>query len=278
MTATQAGPTRPRKKIPAFWLDDSTPFAADGTPAQPCRIVLRQVDDNDFELATALVFTPPDDMPDRPAAPLVIQPAWLTSDLASIPGMLGWFARRHGRHTAAALVHDFLITGKGETPPPELPKDWVVAPELADLLFRRMLLASGVPPVRSYLMWSAVAARTRWKTRAHRKVQLVVWGVAAAAGTGLLVYGLAQQKWALVAVAFVAPVPAALLWGRQFTAGVIAGYAVWWGLLGSAPAWIAYKAYQGVEGLVWLARWLRHTRAGAPAAEAPPAPVAYDAR
>src|SRR5690606_38359615 len=97
------------RAAPRFWAVDSTPFSWAGDPPQPCRIVLRQVDDNDFELVETLVYTPPEDVPDRPAAPLVIRPGWLTSDLASIPGILGWFARRHGRHTPAALVHDFLI-------------------------------------------------------------------------------------------------------------------------------------------------------------------------
>jgi hypothetical protein len=36
--------------------------------------------------------------------------SWLgETDLASIPSFLGWFARRHGRHTPAALLHDQLI-------------------------------------------------------------------------------------------------------------------------------------------------------------------------
>jgi hypothetical protein len=267
---------------PPFWGRDSTPFSATGDPPQPCRIVLRQVDDNDFRLTEALVLTPPDDMPGRPAAPLVIQPDWLTSDLASIPGVVGWFARRHGRHTPAALVHDFLITGKGERPPPGLPADWVLEPEQADLLFREMLLASGVPPVRSYLMWAAVAARTRWKTRPVRRLALMAWGVAAALGTFALVVGLAQQRWWLAAVAAVAPVGASALWGSQFLAGLIAGYAVWWALIGAVPAWIAYKLYQGLEGAVWLVRRRHHRRrpagAGAPSVGDPPAPVSFDER
>ena len=274
MTATVGA--RRHRTIPAFWAEDSSPFSTlDG--GQPCRIVLRQVDDNDFALGEALVLTPADDMPDRPSGPLVIRPEWLTSDLASIPGILGWFARRHGRHTPAALVHDFLITGRRETPPAELPTDWVLPPERADRLFRDMLLASGVPPVRSYLMWAAVAARTRWKTATRRRVGLAVWALAAAVGTGALVIALAQQLWAVAAVALTAPVAASALWGGQWPAGVIAGYAVWWVLVGAIPSWIAYKLYQGVEGLVWLARW-RPRRAGAPARDVPPAPVPFDQR
>src|SRR5690606_33570956 len=150
------------------------------------------------ELVETLVYTPPEDVPDRPAAPLVIRPGWLTSDLASIPGILGWFARRHGRHTPAALVHDFLIADEGPRPP-GLPADWAVPPEQADLLFRRMLLASGVPPVRCWLMWAAVTARTRWTTRPLRRFGIVAWGLAALAGTVALALGLARGDALVVA-------------------------------------------------------------------------------
>ncbi|HEX6421367.1 MAG TPA: DUF1353 domain-containing protein [Acidimicrobiales bacterium] len=277
-TTAATGRQGPAGRRPRFWAVDSTPFSAAGDPTQPCRIVLRQVDDNDFELVETLVYTPPAAMPGRPAAPLAILPGWLTSDLASIPGILGWFARRHGRHTAAALVHDFLIADEGDRPP-ELPADWAVPPEQADVLFRRMLLDSGVPPVRSWLMWAAVTARTRWSTRLHRRLGIVAWGLAALVGTVALALGLARGEALVVAAALVAPVPASVLWGNQFPAGLIAGYAVWWALLGSAPAWTAYKLYQGVEGLVWLARRLANrARAGAPPPEAVPAPVPYDAR
>src|SRR5690606_34544138 len=148
MTAT-AGSRRRIKALPPFWEVDSTPFSAVGPVPQPCRIVLRQIDDNDFALVEPLVFTPAEGtgLPERP---LVIQPHWLTSDLASIPSVVGWFARRHGRHTPAALVHDLLIRSEGEDPPDDLPAEWVLEPDQADLLFRELLVASGVPPVRSY--------------------------------------------------------------------------------------------------------------------------------
>ena len=274
MTAT-AGARRHRT-VPAFWGEDSSPFStADG--GEPCRIVLRQVDDNEFALEEALALAPVADMPRRPDEPLVIRPEWLTSDLASIPSVLGWFARRHGRHTPAALVHDFLITGRHETPPVGLPADWVLPPEQADRLFRHMLLESGVPPVRSYLMWTAVVARTRWKTTARRRLGLIVWALAAAIGTGALVVSFAQHQWVGAVVALAAPVVASALWGGQWAAGVIAGYAVWWALIGAIPSWVAYKLYQGVEGLVWLAR-RRPGGGGAPVRDVPPPPVPFDQR
>jgi hypothetical protein len=239
-------------------------------------VVLHQVDDHEFALVEPLVLTPPAGMPGRPAGPLVIQPDWLTSDLASIPRMLGWFARRDGRHTPAALVHDFLITGEGEEPPEGLPADWVLEPEQADLLFRETLLASGVPPVRSWLMWAGVTARTRWTTRLRRRLTLCLWALTAAVGTVALVAGLAQGAWGVVALALVAPIPASALWGRQFRAGLIAGYAVWWALAGSAPAWLAFTAYRAVEGAVWVIHRLRGGRRRSPQAPAASAPAASE--
>jgi len=266
------------KRIPPFWDTDSTPFSARGEPTQPCRIVLQQVSDGEFDLVDPLVFTPPAGVPGVPGAPLDIDPDWLRSDLASIPDVVGWFARRHGRHTPAALVHDLLITEEGRTRPSGYPPEWELDPTLADLLFRRMLLASGVPPVRSAIMWAAVTFRTRLNTGAARRWAVIAWIAAALAGTVLLAVSLAQLWWLLAVVALLAPVPASALWGRQFAAGLIAGYAVWWALLGAAPAWIAFKLYQAVEGAVWLVRWWMHRRRGQPAVEAPATPPTYDQR
>jgi hypothetical protein len=262
ITKDRAG-ERPARKVPPFWGVDSTPFSgAEGV--QPCRIVLHQVDDNDFDLVERLVVRAPASLPDLPSGAFVIEPSWVKGcDLASIPGVLGWFARRHGRHTGAALVHDLLILDRGTELPEDVPPEWRLPPEQADLLFRELLLACGVPPVRSYVMWAAVAARTRWYSGLRRKAGMVAWGLSAGAGTVALVLGLVRGDWMLAGAATVAPVAGALLWGRQCLAGLIAGYAVWWALAGSAPAWVAYKVYQGVEGLVWLVAWVRRRLAGA---------------
>ena len=279
--AVPGGGDRPR-----FWRADSTPFSRPGATRQPCRVVLHQVDDKNFDVVEPLVYTPPADVPGAPSTPLTIERRWLRSDLASIPGVLGWFARRHGRHTPAALVHDLLIVEKRPrvgTPdepvaddryPAGFPADWKVAPEVADLLFRRMLLDSGVPPVRAYLMWAGVAFRTRLKSGAARLALTVAWIAVALVGTALLVWGLAGGRWPLVAAALVAPLVGAVLWGRQYAAGAIAGYAVWWALIGAAPAWIAYKLYQLVELIARLV--LPH--GDRPGGEPQPGPPPYDAR
>ena len=78
-----------------------------------------------------------------------------------------------------------------------------------------MLLDSGVPPVRAYLMWAAVAFRTRLKTGMARLVAMVAWIVVALGGTGLLVWALAQGDWTLALVAVAAPLAGAGLWAAS---------------------------------------------------------------
>jgi len=238
--------------------------------------VLRQIDDDEFSLQERLVVTWP---PGPGGDTIVIEPLWLAeTDLASIPSYLGWFARRHGRHTPAALVHDLLVGNAAPAAPPALPPAWQLEPEQADLRFRQLLQASGVPPVRSFLMWTAVVANTRWKD-ARQRLGLILWGVAAAIGSALFVRGLGTgTPWAVVA-GLLAPAVAAVLWGRQYVAGVIAGYSLWWAVFGSLPGWLAYKAYQLVEWVVFVLRTRRPRGTDTPRAVREPAPpVPYDAR
>jgi hypothetical protein len=237
--------------------------------------VLRQIDDDRFALQERLVVTWP---PGPGGSTLVIEPPWLAhTDLASVPSFLGWFARRHGRHTPAALVHDLLVATDDGERPAALPEPWRLSPPEADLRFRQLLLASGVPPVRSFLMWTAVVARTRWNIM-HQRLALILWGLAATAGSLLFVWGLATGPWWAVAVGLVAPAVAAVLWGSQFLAGVIAGYSLWVALFGSVPGWLAYKAYQLVEWVVYAARERRLSGMETPRAREPAPPVPFDAR
>ena len=275
LTVATLRPTTTDDDIPAFWAEDSTPFAADPPPAQPCRIVLRQIDDDAFSLQERLVVTWP---PGPGGSTLVIEPASLThTDLASIPSFFGWFARRHGRHTPAALVHDLLVGNGGGPVPPALPPAWRLSPEEADLRFRQLLLASGVPPVRSFLMWTAVVANTRWKTP-RKRLGLVLWGVVAVIGSAAFVGGLVAGVPGAVAAGLVAPAIAAVLWGRQYLAGVVAGYSLWWALFGSVPGWVAYKVYELVEWVVYVARRRRLGGMDTPREPGAAPPVPYEAR
>jgi hypothetical protein len=55
----------------------------------------------------------------------------------------------------------------------------------------------------------------------------------------------------------VGPAVAAALWGGQYPAGVVAGYAAWWAVAGSAPAYLAYKVYEGAEFVVRVVAKMR---------------------
>ena len=51
LTVATLRPTTTDDDIPAFLGRGQHPFAADPPPAQPCRIVLRQIDDGAFSLS-----------------------------------------------------------------------------------------------------------------------------------------------------------------------------------------------------------------------------------
>jgi hypothetical protein len=261
--------------MPFTWDQDTRPFsAADGV--QPCSFVLRQIDDDTFALDEPIWFTRPEGMLGGASPAIGLRPEWLgRTDLASIPGYLGWFARRHGRHTPAALLHDVLIPDRSGWPA-DLPEEWRLAPEQADLLFRELLIECGVPLVRSYVMWAGVTVRTRLHRRPWGRVGLFAWFATALGGTGLLVYGLVAMRWWFVLLALLAPIPAAALWGRQFMAGLTAGYAFWLVVAGSLPAFLAYKAYQAIEWVAWRLRRMRP--ANRPVVEELPPPVPYEKR
>ena len=80
-----------------------------------------------------------------------------------------------------------------------------------------------------------------------------------------------------MAAGLVAPALAAVLWGRQYLAGVVAGYSLWWALFGSVPGWLAYKAYELVEWVVYVARRRRLGGMDTPGPRSR-TPVPYEAR
>ena len=225
------------------WCEDTLRFTScDPQHPQPAIFQLQQVTDDDFKLLQPFQYT----RADGTVIPVADQ--WLgKTDLASIPSYLGWFARRHGRYTPAALMHDQLIPDKKHPPP--TPPPVPLPPIEADLEFRQAMRASEVALVKSWVLWTGVTLATRmqrlgpWRTAA-----MVVWFAAALTGTGLLVYGLMGHWWFAVA-ALLAPVPFAFLWGRQWPAGLVAGYSFWPVLFGSLPGVLAYQFYWVVERL-----------------------------
>lgn len=109
--------------------------------------------------ATGVEFTIPN-LLEVPADDPVAQ-RWgpFTSDLASVPAPFMWLVPPNGVHTPAALVHDALVLAPGE-PVRHLPADVVVTREEADTIFRDAMRELGVPVVRRWLMWTAVALAT----------------------------------------------------------------------------------------------------------------------
>ena len=53
---------------------------------------------------------------------------------------------------------------------------------LSDRFFREMMRCAGVRFLKRWIMWAAVALRTRWAAGGVRQAAVVVWGVLAAAG------------------------------------------------------------------------------------------------
>jgi hypothetical protein len=107
-------------------------------------------------------------------------------------------------------------------------------------------------------MWAAVAMRTGFKAGLWRAVLLAVWLVASLAGTTMAVIGLATDRWGLVALASGAPLLFAVLWERQYGAGLVAAYTAIWVLPPTLLAAIGYGIYRLLEEVAGLFRRKPH--------------------
>jgi hypothetical protein len=143
------------------WGNNTTPFSTLGGK-QPACFALQEVGDNDFKLLRSFGYTSRNGKAMIPVTPHLLP----GTDLASIPSFLGWFARRHGRHTPAALLHDELVTRN----PEPLPGTARMTRAKADLLFREALVDSDVPLVKSWVLWTGVTLPTRWRSSAGAKI------------------------------------------------------------------------------------------------------------
>lgn len=210
----------------------------------PARVVLRQVDATTFELVEGFRYT-------GPSGSWTVMPADLAAtDLASIPQFLGWFVSRYGRHTLAALLHDHLVRNGARLRPP-------VARHQADQVFLEALTLLDVAYLRSRIMWAAVTFATRWRSSGWGRLLLAIWMTLAAIGIVTLGAAIVGRYPVLLAVALLAPIPAAVLWGpRRFRAGVIGGYTLWLITLPALGNIAAYALYEVLERLV--RRWRLH--------------------
>lgn len=140
------------------------------------------------------------------------------TDLASIPPPMRWWVNSYGVHTPAAIIHDRFIGG-------DLPEG--VTEQHIDRYFRFMLADAGVTIGKRWIMWSAVAMRTRWASGGARRVAVVLWLVAALAGTAWTFVSLWHGAMGQALIALVPlPLIASTLWQRQAGAAIIAAYFV----------------------------------------------------
>ena len=182
----------------------------------------------------ARTFTPRDENP---------------TDLASIPRYMRWFESSYGLHTLAAIIHDDLIVDK--------PNDGALKNDtLSDRFFRAMMKSAGVPWLKRWIMWAAVALRSRWAVGGLRRASVVTWLVLAVVGMGsfgwfigswLLDWSHPGSAWQLLAVALLLPFAAAPLWGKQYGAGLVAAIAGLWILPPALFAGAGYVVYLAIE-------------------------------
>ena len=175
------------------------------------------------------------------------------TDMASIPRFLRWFENTYGLHTLAAIIHDRLITdGKPNTGP-------LASDTLSDRFFREMMRSAGVPWLKRWIMWAAVAMRSRWAAGGIRQLTVLVWvalasvGIAlfvGAAGSAIFGWGRVLDPWVMLILAVALPVVSAPLWGRQYGAALLAALAALWILPAAGFALLGYLAYRILERIV----------------------------
>ncbi len=229
---------------PAPWASS---FEVEGDPQS--HIELKQLDGKSFELCSSIIYlgeTGLEGSLDEATIDALrsVSPERLPeTDLASVPLPLRWLASNYGVHTPAALIHDWMITSG----PPVMEG---LTPQYADRYFRYMLKDVGVRWLRRWMMWAAVAMRTRWETGARHRIMLIAWIVAALVGLGAFAVGILTTNLALVVVASIAPFVFACLWGRQYGAGLVASINAVWVLPPTLLGMVGYGIYSALEWII----------------------------
>jgi hypothetical protein len=171
------------------------------------------------------------------------------TDLASIPRFMRWFENPYGLHSLAALIHDDLIT-------PTVNGGELRSDTLSDRFFREMMRRSGVPFLKRWIMWAAVAIRTRFAAGGIRRVSLLLWGAFAVFGMAAAIaalgawwfeWGTPIGPWRLLALAVVLPFASARLWGEQWGASLVFAIAGFWVIPAGVIAGVGYLVYLGLE-------------------------------
>lgn len=175
-----------------------------------------------------------------------------STDLASVPTALQWLVSRYGVHTPAALVHDRFI-GMSQAEKEAIGVDGLTDAQ-TDRYFRFMLEALGVRWLRRWMMWAAVALRTRWASGWWKRILMIVWLAASVVGIGMSVTAIATGNWWWLILSSAAPFVFAALWGRQYGAGLVAAFTAIWVLPPTVLGVVGYAIYRVLEG---IAGWFR---------------------
>jgi Protein of unknown function (DUF1353) len=162
------------------------------------------------------------------------------TDLTSVPQLFTWLVPKTGSHLPAALIHDGLTPPDGGGFQIEPPR--AITQIDADRVFRDAMADLGTPPVRRWLVWSAVSIPTvattgRWRAVfAYGGIALVVvLGILATLDlfdvTGGLPWMRSPQWWVDLlwggAFAVIIPSLLALLWPPKLrVAGFVVGVSI----------------------------------------------------
>ena len=242
-------------------------------PADPARVGLEQVSDDQFALITGFTYRSPDGSVHH-----VFSWNLPCSDLASIPRAFRWFEGRHGRHTLAALLHDHQVDPGPDDPDGD---GYRRRRTLADDRFSEALGVLGVPRIRRLIMWSAVHFKTRLVDHGTGAgVAMVVWSLLSLLGSYLVTVRVlatwpgwdlpfAAGPWWVGWAAALAPVVGAALWvpwtqlgrypdvgpwrmlGRRWLCGIVMGY----GVILMLPTGLAVGAAEGIRSVADLGGW-----------------------
>jgi Protein of unknown function (DUF1353) len=170
------------------------------------------------------------------------------TDLTSTPALFTWLVPKTGAHLPAALVHDALVAGGGDTSYTSTEGHDIDRVE-ADRVFRDAMADTGTGVVRRWIVWAAVTTATifvqgglpwsplaSWLHRLGAGASIAVIGYLGYCATGDLfdldwplavpVPWMADRVWWLEVIggfvgAIVIPLALSLLWGRFLRAGVI---------------------------------------------------------
>ncbi len=228
----------------------------DAEDGGPLRLELRSVDGRDFTVLRRIGYRAKDH--DEP----FVFPADLDhfrTDLASVPRVFTWLVPRSGDFLPAVVLHDALVT-PGDYLGPSIDRTE------ADLLFRRAMTDLGTGRVRAWLMWSAVATTTMWRSGQWRRraALVLLLGVVTLLGTlatvdlldlaALLPWMGERGLWAELSggALFAVLVPAllSLTWGEQRLAGLVIGVALAFLLHVTLVLLGLYAAYLALERVV----------------------------